>query len=215
MLRMLFAYLLFCLLFLFALNTLGELYYYDNFKIDILKLEELSHLLFSERVFTFKQQVLLVLLVPILLCSIFILCCWMKDKCSKQVFRCLLLLIGFAPYLLFYPYVFQYRFLGLILAVVCLILAVVFWLVVYHIRSFEHNYMGIHLLLTIFALTVFFGITRIDRQVDLRYYSDLGQVSGRDGIENLRYKKFIYVGSTDFFNLYYNLSENRGEVVRK
>lgn len=212
---MLFIYLLFCLLFLFALNAIGELYYYQNFKIDILKLDELTHLLVSERVFTLRQQVLLVLLVPISLCLIFILCCWMKDKCSKQVFRWLFLFIGFAPYLLFYPYLFEYRFAGLILTLVCLILALIFWLLVFHIRSFELNYIGIHLLLTIFTLTAFFGLARIEQQVNMRYYSELGAASEGDGIENVGYKKFIYVGSTDFFNLYYNLSENRGEVVRK
>lgn len=215
MLRMLFIYSLFCLLFLFALNAIGELYYYQNFKIDILKLDELTHLLVSERVFTLRQQVLLVLLVPISLCLIFILCCWMKDKCSKQVFRWLFLFIGFAPYLLFYPYLFEYRFAGLILTLVCLILALIFWLLVFHIRSFELNYIGIHLLLTIFTLTAFFGLARIEQQVNMRYYSELGAASEGDGIENVGYKKFIYVGSTDFFNLYYNLSENRGEVVRK
>ncbi|SDH58993.1 hypothetical protein SAMN05421827_13028 [Pedobacter terrae] len=212
---MLFIYLLFCLLFLFALNAVGELYYYHNFKIDILKLEELTHLLVSERIFTLMQQVLLVLLVPILLCLIFILCSWMKDKCSEQVLRWLFLFIGFAPYLLSYPYIFEYRFAGLILTLVCLILALVFWLMIFHIRSFELNYMSIHLLLTIFTLTAFFGLTRIEQQVNMRYYSELGAASQGDGIENTGYKKFIYVGSTDFFNLYYNLSENRGEVVRK
>ncbi|WP_143009135.1 hypothetical protein [Pedobacter terrae] len=75
--------------------------------------------------------------------------------------------------------------------------------------------MSIHLLLTIFTLTAFFGLTRIEQQVNMRYYSELGAASQGDGIENTGYKKFIYVGSTDFFNLYYNLSENRGEVVRK
>jgi len=215
MLRMLFIYILFCLLFLFALNAFGELYYYHRFKIDILKLEELTDLLFSERVLTFTQQVALIFLVPFFICLIFILCCWMKDVCSKQLFPWLFLFIGFAPYPLFYPYIFEYRLAGLILALVCLILALMFWLVVFHIRSFELNYMGIHLLLTIFAWTVFFDVTRIDGQVNLRYYSELGAASQGDGIENVRYKKFIYVGSTDFFNLYYNLSENRGEVVRK
>jgi small-conductance mechanosensitive channel len=208
-------YLVFCVLFLFALNACGELYYYHNFKIDILKLEELTYFLFSERVFTFMQQVILIFLVPFFLCLIFILCSWMRDKFSKQLFLWLFLLIAFTPYLLFYPYVLEYRFAGLILALVCLILAIVFWLVVFHIRSFELHYIGIHLLLIIFALTAFFDITRIDGEVNRRYYSELGEALQGDGIENVRYKKFIYVGSTDFFNLYYNLSENRGEVVRK
>lgn len=212
---MFFIYLIFCVLFLFTLNAFGELYYYHHFKIDILKLEELTYFLVSERVFTFMQQVILVFLVPFFLCLIFILCSWMKDKFSKQLFLWLFLLIGFTPYLLFYPYIVEYRFAGLILALVCLILAVVFWLVVFHIRSFELHYIGIHLLLIIFALTAFFDITKIDRQVNMRYYSELGETLPSGGIENVRYNKFIYVGSTDFFNLYYNLSENRGEVVRK
>jgi len=215
MLRMFFIFLLCCILFLFALNTFGELYYYHNFKIDILKLEELTHFLVSERVFTFMQQVIFVFLVPFFLCLIFILCCWMKDKCTSYLSRWLFLSIGLAPYLLCYSYVVEYKFSGLILALVCLVLTLMLWLVVFHIRSFEFPYLGIHLLLTIFALTAFFYITKIDGQVNLRYYSELGEASRGDGIENVRYKQFIYVGSTDLFNLYYNLTENRGEVLRK
>ncbi|WP_412465766.1 hypothetical protein [Pedobacter sp. KLB.chiD] len=215
MLRMFFTYVLFCILFLLVLNAFGEFYYYHHFKIDILKLEELSYLVVSERVFTFIQQVVLVFLAPFFLCLIFILCCWMKDKCSKQLFRCLCLSIGLAPYLLVYPYAFQYKLSGLILVLVCLILVIMFWLVVFHIRSFEPHYIGIHLLLTIFALMASFDMALIDQQANLRYYSELGKASQRDGIENVRYKQFIYVGSTDLFNLYYNLNEKRGEVVRK
>ncbi|WP_293785956.1 hypothetical protein [uncultured Pedobacter sp.] len=90
-----------------------------------------------------------------------------------------------------------------------------FWLVVFHIRSSEPYYIGIHLLLTLFTLTTSFDFAKIDQQANLRYYSELGEASQKDGIENVRYKQFIYVGSTDLFNLYYNLTEKRGEVVRK
>lgn len=212
---MFFVYLVFCALFFLVLNAFGEVYYYHNFKIDILKLEELTYFLASERVFTLSQQVCLMFLAPFFLCLIFVICCWMKDKCTKQLFRWLFLFIGFAPYLLFFPYALEYRLPGLVLALVGLTLTLMLWLVVFHIRSFEPHYIGIHLLLTAFALTAFFDIARIDQQVNLRYYAQQQEDSQEGGGEKTGYKQFIYVGKTDLFNLYYNLSERRGEVVRR
>jgi len=216
MTRLFATYFLLYILFFAGLNLYGELYYFRNFKIDILGFADTSDLLISERGFSIVKEFAISFLMPFVICLIFVGCSWAKDTCSERLFRNLCFIIGLVPCTLFFRFSFRSGFENFIVPFLIILMLLLFlWIVLFHIRLFELKYVGIHLFLTSCILVGFFAIASIDRHISIKMNSIKVSLPFNNAVKPEVYDHSVFLGSTATFDFYYDISNGKGIIEPK
>lgn len=216
MTRLFFTYFFLSIVFLGALNFYGELHYFRSFKIDILGFADTTDLLISDRGFSIAKELAISFLMPFIICLIFIGCSWAKDTCSERVFRNLCLIIGLVPIILFFCLSFQSGLEEVLVPfLVTLVLFLFLWIVVFHVRLFQLKCICMHLFLSSCILVGFFKIASIDRHISTKMTSIKVSLPYNDMVTAEFYKHSIFLGSTEDFDFYYDISNGRGIIEPK
>ncbi|RLJ71892.1 hypothetical protein BCL90_4713 [Pedobacter alluvionis] len=216
MTRLFLTYLFLYIVFLASLNFYGELHYFRSFKIDILGFADTIDLLISERVFSITKELAISFLMPLVICLIFIGCSWAKDTCSERIFRNLCLIIGLVPFILFFCFSFQSDFEKILVPfLITLVLFLFLWIVLFHVRLFQLKCVCIHLFLSSCIFVGFFKIASIDRHISTKMTSTKVSLPFNDMVTAEFYKHSIFLGSTEEFDFYYDISNGRGIIEPK
>lgn len=206
-------YFVLSIIFLLLLNMYGEIYYFERFGIAIFSLAEIKELLFSQRYFTFWQQAIIAVVIPLLVCIIFIMANWIKETRSKSFFQFVSFLSGILPFLILAFNINAIRpVIILPIAFITMLLCVLLWIVVFHTSRFEIGYLCFHFFGISCVITGFMMLTGVDSNVASCLVS--GQASAPHSVSE-SHSTDLYIGDCAEFNFYYDPFSHRALIERK
>ncbi|WP_343523872.1 hypothetical protein [Pedobacter sp.] len=209
-------YLILTTTFLILLIGFGENYFFANFNIEILPLYDLSDLAFSQRGLSYLEKSALLVFLPLMITVSFIIHSWICDTSTVLRTRNAAFLIGLLPFS-FLPALISFQEMKMSILLICISLTLVLclWIVLFHIRMFQFNYLSFHLFTSCCLLITFASINRIDADIQqcLNHAKNEAPIEKPDPATVN--SPVVFVGSTASFNLYYSPTEHRSIILPK
>ncbi|WP_421944587.1 hypothetical protein [Pedobacter sp.] len=209
-------YLLLTIVAITILSIVEEVYYFKAFGIEIINLVGIESLIFSGRGISLVENLSAILLCPTFICLILILQEWLKDSLNPNFYRRWIFSIVALPFVLMIPILlFSGRTIALGILIAHLTLLIISYFIIFHLRLYIAQTLGIHIFLVSFILLSILATLRIDRTVN---YSRSQKSSFQDderGNTNNQSRKLIHVGTKEEYNLYFDPRLKIGVVKKK
>ncbi|WP_025142564.1 hypothetical protein [Pedobacter jeongneungensis] len=210
------SYLILTTVFLVLLIGFGEDYFFGSFNIEILTLYDFGDLASSQRGLSYLEKSALLIFLPLIITISFIVHSWICDTSTVRRTRNAAFLIGLLPFA-FLPALISFQEMKMSLLLICISLTLLLclWIVLFHIRMFQFNYLSFHLFASCCLLTTFTSINRIDVDIQhcLNSTKDVNPVEKLDPVTIN--SPVVFVGSTTSFNLYYSPTQHRSIILPK
>ena len=208
-------YLLLTVIALTLLSILEEVYYFNAFGIEIINLVGIESLIFSGRGISLVENLSAILLCPTIICLVLILHEWLKDSLNPIFYRLWIFIIIALPITsLITILLVSGRTVALALLIAHSTLLLISYLIIFHLRIYIPQTLGVQLFLSSIILLSMLATFRIDRTVNhCRGQRPSFQGDERDKTSK-ESRKLIYIGKKEEYNLYFDPSLKIG-IVKK
>ncbi|MBB6235598.1 hypothetical protein HDC90_000195 [Pedobacter sp. AK013] len=209
-------YLILTVIYLVLLAFFGEYYFFIRFNIEILNFDDFADLLLSQRGLSHWEKCIFLIFLPFIITAGFIIHYWIYDITNQLFTRNFAFLIGVLPFT-FLPFLisFQDIKLSLVLFGITLLLSLLLWIILFHVRMFQFSYLSFHLFTTCCLITTFVVLARID----LEAQNCLSNKKNTNILKNLNEpsvdNSIIFIGNTTSFDFYYSPTQQRSIILPK
>ncbi|WP_147243671.1 hypothetical protein [Pedobacter miscanthi] len=209
-------YLILTIIYLVLLTGFGEYYFFTSLNVEILNFDDISDLISSQRGLNHWETSVFLIFLPFFITLGFIMHLWIFDTTTLKRARNLAFLIGILPFS-FLPALISSEQTGtsLLLIGVSLILLLVLWIILFHIRMFQFSYLSIHLFISCCILTTFMVVNRIDNCIQNCLNSTMNLGAVQNSCAEKANSPVVFIGSTSSFNIYYSPTEQRSIIIYK